>query len=82
MFVREGILDPLSSAILSLLGDKSVEDDESITRAVNVLLLFCQVGQADERVRDAFASRTIMISQSLLLLLCTRIDCSIHWQGF
>ncbi|ORX40201.1 hypothetical protein BD324DRAFT_644621 [Kockovaella imperatae] len=61
MFVREGILDPLSSALLAILKDKEIEGDEPSTRAVNVLLLFCQVAQADGRVRDAFASRTVMI---------------------
>ena len=62
--MREGILDPLSSALLSILKDKSIEDDDSSTRAVNVLLLFCQTAQADGRVRDAFATRTIMIRKS------------------
>ncbi|GFZ45328.1 non-specific serine/threonine protein kinase [Saitozyma sp. JCM 24511] len=61
MFVREGILDPLSTALLAILRDETIEDEESSTRAINVLLLFCQVAQADGRVRDAFATRTIMI---------------------
>jgi hypothetical protein len=56
MFVREGILDPLSTALLAILRDDTIEDEESSTRAINVLLLFCQVAQADGRVRDAFAT--------------------------
>lgn len=63
MFVREGILDPLSTALLAILRDETIEDEESSTRAINVLLLFCQVAQADGRVRDAFATRTIMIRE-------------------
>jgi hypothetical protein len=63
MFVREGILDPLSTALLAILRDDTIEDEESRTRAINVLLLFCQVAQADGRVRDAFATRTIMIRE-------------------
>ena len=60
MFVREGILDPLSSAMLEVLKDKSMEDEEASARAIHVLLLFCQAAQADGHVRDAFATRMIM----------------------
>jgi hypothetical protein len=83
MFVREGILDPLSTALLSILRDvdlggsvgsagsgkgkeKEVEGDmEHAERAMAVLLLFCQVAQADTRVREAFANRTIVIRELL-----------------
>ena len=61
MFVREGILDPLSTALLAVLKDMEIADEEPSARAVNVLLLFCQVAQADGRVREAFATRSIMI---------------------
>ena len=60
MFVREGILDPLSTALLAILKDKSIPDEEPSTRAFSVLLLFCQVAQADGRIREAFATRMIM----------------------
>lgn len=77
MFVREGILDPLSTALISILGDtglgtsrekgKGKEKDEGelehAERAMAVLLLFCQVAQADTRVREAFANRTIVIRE-------------------
>ena len=69
MFVREGILDPLSTALLAILKDadigkgkeKADGDMEDAERAMGVLLLFCQVAQADTRVREAFANRTIVI---------------------
>ncbi|WVQ72942.1 hypothetical protein IAR50_002504 [Cryptococcus sp. DSM 104548] len=75
MFVREGVIDPLSTALLAILKDlkgSKVEDEkdkdaegmavyELANRAVGVLLLFCQVAQADSRVQEAFAVRTIMI---------------------
>ncbi|OXG28291.1 STE-group protein kinase [Cryptococcus neoformans Ze90-1] len=87
MFVREGVIDPLSTALLAILKDKledrCANDDvngkgngemeegqgqergqfmmEQASRAVGVLLFFCQVAQADARVREAFATRTIMI---------------------
>ncbi|ODN74331.1 hypothetical protein L202_06748 [Cryptococcus amylolentus CBS 6039] len=75
MFVREGVIDPLSTALLAILKDLKgsyVEEEkekdaeemavyELANRAVGVLLLFCQVAQADGRVQEAFAVRTIMI---------------------
>lgn len=71
MFVREGILDPLSTALLSTLRDTALSTDDTeegpspSTRAITTLLMFCQVAQADIRVREAFASRTIMIRELL-----------------
>ncbi|WRT67650.1 uncharacterized protein IL334_004622 [Kwoniella shivajii] len=79
MFVREGILDPLSTAILSILKDDDIAVKEehsddmkeeleiASSRTVNTLLLFCQVAQGDQRVRDSFANRSIM---SRLLKAC------------
>ncbi|WVO23738.1 uncharacterized protein IAS62_005094 [Cryptococcus decagattii] len=87
MFVREGVIDPLSTALLVILKDKDEnrganenengngngemeerqgqEQGQSMmgqaSRAVGVLLFFCQVAQADARVREAFATRTIMM---------------------
>jgi len=71
MFVREGILDPLSSSLLSILrdGDLGIAH-ESVTRSINVLLLFSQISQADSRVREAFASRTVIIRGSLMPYIC------------
>ncbi|KAL1412966.1 Protein kinase of the Mitotic Exit Network [Vanrija albida] len=60
MFTREHILDPLSIALLALIKDPDVDEDVP-KRAVDVLLLFSQVAQADVHVRDAFATRTIMM---------------------
>lgn len=94
MFVREGVIDPLSTALLAILKDKledrCANDDvngkgngemeegqgqergqfmmEQASRAVGVLLFFCQVAQADARVREAFATRTIMIRTLPILL--------------
>ena len=71
MFVREGILDPLSFSLLSILrdGDLGIAH-ESVTRSINVLLLFSQISQADSRVREAFASRTVIIRGSLMPYIC------------
>jgi hypothetical protein len=67
MFVREGILDPLSTALLAILDDDKEEPYEPTSRAVQVLLLFCQAAQADHRVREAFATRMIMTRESAFL---------------
>jgi hypothetical protein len=48
---------------MSILKDASMTEDEAISRAIRVMLLFCQVAQADARVRDAFATRTIMMRE-------------------
>lgn len=64
MFVREGILDPLSTSILSTMRDEEADPDDSCARAIGILLLFSQVAQADSRVRDAFANRSVMIRES------------------
>nr|ODO01011.1 STE/STE11/CDC15 protein kinase [Cryptococcus depauperatus CBS 7855] len=74
MFVREGVIDPLSTALLAILKDEGMSRDKGVkegkdggsmvqqaSRAIDVLLLFCQVAQADSRVREAFAARTVMI---------------------
>ncbi|WWC62426.1 uncharacterized protein I303_105022 [Kwoniella dejecticola CBS 10117] len=66
MFVREGILDPISTALLSILKDDEVKQGDkeemelAISRTVSTLLLFCQVAQSDGRVRDAFGDRGVM----------------------
>lgn len=64
MFVREGVLDPMSTALLFILKDGTIEDDSHSTRAIGVLLLFCQAAQADSKVREAFATRTILKRKS------------------
>ncbi|WWC88803.1 uncharacterized protein L201_003716 [Kwoniella dendrophila CBS 6074] len=73
MFVREGILDPLSTALLSILKDDTLKSADgeaeqaekeelelAISRTVSTLLLFCQVAQGDQRIRDGFTDRSIM----------------------
>jgi len=64
MFTREGILDPLATALLAVIKDPEVVDDTP-KRAMEVLLLFCQVAQSDEHVRQGFATRTIMMRKLL-----------------
>lgn len=60
MFTREGIMDPLSTALLALIKDPDTDEDVT-RRCLDVLLLFSQVAQADSHVRASFAERTIMM---------------------
>lgn len=69
MFVREGVLDPMSTALLSILKDDMIGEEIHSARAIGVLLLFCQAAQADSKVREAFATRTILTRKSLIPFL-------------
>ncbi|GHJ83897.1 hypothetical protein NliqN6_0299 [Naganishia liquefaciens] len=61
MFVREGIAEPLSTALLNIVKDNSGEAEAAKRQILVLLLLFCQIGQADARIRDAFGSRSFVI---------------------
>jgi hypothetical protein len=63
MFVREGIADPLSSALLNIVKDISSDAEAAKQRILVLLLLFCQTGQADARIRVAFGSRSFVICE-------------------
>jgi hypothetical protein len=73
MFVRENILDPLSTALSAILQDESnyksaITDlnrsDPDIAsplqRCLEIMLLFAQVAQSDVRVRNSFAERSVL----------------------
>ncbi|KZO92675.1 Pkinase-domain-containing protein [Calocera viscosa TUFC12733] len=60
MFIREGLLDPLTSALLNIMnaaGDVANDMKDSI---LSVLLIFCQASQSDAHVRQALGTRTII----------------------
>lgn len=61
MFVREGVAEPLSAALLNIMKDSSQEAETSKKRILMLLLLFCQSGQSDARIRDAFGTRSFVI---------------------
>lgn len=63
MFVREGVAEPLSTALLNIVKDNSGEAETAKRRILVLLLLFCQIGQADARIRDAFGSRSFVICE-------------------
>ena len=60
MFIREGLLDPLSSALLNVMtsqGEIAVEMNKKI---IQIVLVFCQVSQSDIHVRNALGTRKVV----------------------
>ena len=63
MFIREGLLDPLSSALLNVMVNRGPTADEMKRRIITVLLVFCQVSQQDIHVRNALGTRKVVRSE-------------------
>lgn len=61
MFIREGLLDPLSSALLNVMGSQGSEMKQKI---IQILLVFSQVSQSDIHVRNAMGTRKIIRRES------------------
>lgn len=74
MFVREGVAEPLSTALLNIVKDSSEAAETSKKRILMLLLLFCQTGQADARIRVAFGSRSFIICEHLGFCLSSRLN--------
>jgi len=60
MFIREGLLDPLSSALLNVVGNSSPTAVEMKHKIIQILLVFSQVTQSDIHVRNAMGTRKIV----------------------
>jgi hypothetical protein len=60
MFIREGLEDPLSTALSNIIDDNDEGASEAKAQILAVFLLFCQVSQADSRVREALGKRRII----------------------
>ncbi|KAG8729498.1 hypothetical protein FRC11_008644, partial [Ceratobasidium sp. 423] len=60
MFIREGLLDPLSSALLNVIASHGEVADEMKTKILIILLVFCQVSHSDATVRNALGARKII----------------------
>ncbi|KAH7097083.1 hypothetical protein BKA62DRAFT_818558 [Auriculariales sp. MPI-PUGE-AT-0066] len=67
MFIREGLLDPLTEAMAS-----AVESDAAhLGQIISILLVFCQVSQSDSHVRSALGTRKVV---SRLLRACEVLE--------
>ena len=64
MFIREGLLDPLSSALLNVMASRGEIADDMNRKILQIILVFCQVSQSDIHVRNALGTRKIVRRES------------------
>lgn len=60
MFIREGLLDPLTSALLNMMSTRGDVADQMRKKIVQIILVFSQVTQSDIHVRNALGTRKIV----------------------
>ena len=63
MFIREGLLDPLSAALLNVMTNRGKESTEMKMKIIQILLVFSQVSQSDIHVRNAMGTRKVVRRQ-------------------
>jgi hypothetical protein len=69
MFIREGLLDPLSSALLNMMATQGEVADEMKKKIIEIILVFSQVTQSDIHVRNALGTRKV-VRRECCYLLC------------
>ena len=60
MFIREGLLDPLSSALLNVMVNSGDTASEMKNKIIQIIRVFCQVSQQDIHVRNALGTRKVV----------------------
>ncbi|KAJ7202878.1 hypothetical protein GGX14DRAFT_653362 [Mycena pura] len=60
MFIREGLLDPLSAALLNVISRGGDSATETKMKIIQILLVFSQVSQSDIHVRNALGTRKVI----------------------
>jgi len=60
MFIREGLLDPLSAALLNVMAIRDAPTQETKMKVIQILLVFSQVSQSDIHVRNALGTRKVV----------------------
>lgn len=60
MFIREGLLDPLSSALLNVMANRGPTSTDMKMKIIQILLVFSQVSQSDIHVRNALGTRKVV----------------------
>jgi hypothetical protein len=60
MFIREGLLDPLSAALLNVMANRGETSLEMKMKIIQILLVFSQVSQSDIHVRNALGTRKVI----------------------
>jgi len=67
MFIREGLLDPLSAALLNVMAIRDTPTQETKMKVIQILLVFSQVSQSDIHVRNALGTRKVVRRKSLFI---------------
>ena len=65
MFIREGLLDPLSAALLNVMASQGESSMEIKMKIIQILQVFAQVSQSDIHVRNALGTRKVIRSEWL-----------------
>lgn len=60
MFIREGLLDPLSAALLNVMAIRGMTTMDTKMKVILILLVFSQVSQSDIHVRNALGTRKVV----------------------
>ncbi|KAF8955254.1 hypothetical protein BDZ97DRAFT_1674389 [Flammula alnicola] len=60
MFIREGLLDPLSAALLNVMAIRETPTMDTKMKVIQILLVFSQVSQSDIHVRNALGTRKVV----------------------
>ncbi|KDQ62037.1 hypothetical protein JAAARDRAFT_189411 [Jaapia argillacea MUCL 33604] len=60
MFIREGLLDPLSSALLNVMATDAEVSAEMKGKIIQIVVVFCQVSVSDIHVRNALGTRKVI----------------------
>lgn len=63
MFIREGLLDPLSAALLNVMTNRGTTSIDMKMKIIQILLVFSQVSQSDIHVRNAMGTRKVVRRQ-------------------
>jgi len=66
LFIREGLLDPLSSALLNVMASRGDAAADMKRKIIQIMLVFCQVSQSDIHVRNALGTRKVVRRSYLL----------------
>lgn len=63
IFNHEGLLEPLSSALLSVSKDDDDLAESAKAKIINIFLLFAQ---SDRKVKEAMANRVVVLRECLV----------------
>jgi hypothetical protein len=69
MFIREGLLEPLSNVLLNVMGNREEEVREMKEKIIQIVLVFSQVSQSDIHVRNALGTRSVVRREPVFLSL-------------